>query len=152
MKGFFKKRWHGIPIGILSIILALMLVGGSIFAALTVFNGNAEVTVEEAITVTNTDGDDHEFFTGGAMGASWDVSLYAGETKTLNVLVSNASSVDLTIGLVFASSHGAYGVTSSVSGSSTVPGGGSVTLTLTVSAAQDASPGSYTIYFAISRG
>ncbi len=45
MKRFFKKRWHGIPVGAASIILALMLVGGGVFAAMV-----CDQTITQQIT------------------------------------------------------------------------------------------------------
>lgn len=51
MKKFLKKRWHGIPVGIVSALLALVLVTGSVFAAYGFLTATVEVKVEEAIVV-----------------------------------------------------------------------------------------------------
>lgn len=151
MKSFLKKKWFGIPVGILAVLMALVLVAGSAFASYNVWMGNANVDVVESITVSNTGNDGGEEFTGSAGDYAWDVSLYPGESRTLNVLVSNASSASLSIGVTFNSSHTALGVGSSGSGTVSVTGGGSEVLSLTVTADGDASPGSYTIFFKIER-
>lgn len=149
MKSFVKKKWRGAPIGIITAVLLVGLLGGSAFAGFNVFMGNAHVDVEEAFTISNTTGDIGEEFSGPNDNAVWDVSLYPGETKTLNVLVSNASSAALPVS---ATGTGNEGVTAGWSGPSEVPANGSVTLTLTVTADDDAYPGARTIFFAIERG
>jgi len=55
MKQFLKKRWHGIPVGIVSGVLALVLVAGGVFAAYPFFTGTLEVEVGEAIAVGTWD-------------------------------------------------------------------------------------------------
>jgi len=150
MKGFTKRRWHGIPLGIVAILLVLILSGIGVLAAFNVFMGNTNVTIVESITVTNTTGDDGESFTGTAYAGDWTVSVYPGETKILNVLVSNASPNDVIIGASLP--VGLSGVTATWSGPTTVPGNGSVTLTLTLVVDSDAGPGGpLTIPFAIFR-
>ena len=149
MKRFIRKRWLGIPVVLLVVVLAVMLTAGSVMAAFTVFMGNANVTVVEAFTISNTTGDGGEAFSGPNDNAVWDVSLYPGETKTLNVLVSNASSVALPVS---ATGAGNEGVAASWAGTGNVPASGSVVLTLTVTADTDAYPGPRTIFFSIGRG
>lgn len=133
----------------MAVLIALVLVGGSVLAAYNVFMGNANVTVVESITIANTTGDGGEAYTGSNDNAVWAVSLYPGETKTLNVLVSNASSVSMAISTT---GVGNEGVTAGWTGATTVPANGSITLTLTVTANADAYPGTRTIFFAIDRG
>jgi len=55
MKQFLKKRWHGIPVGIVSGVLALVLVAGGAFAAYGFLNATLSVEVEEAIAVGTWD-------------------------------------------------------------------------------------------------
>lgn len=149
MKRFIRKRLFGVPAVLLVAVLVLVLAAGSAFAAYTVFMGNANVTVVEAFTISNTTGDGGEAYTGPDTDAVWTVSLYPGETKTLNVLVSNASSAALPVS---ATGAGNEGVAAGWSGPSTVPANGSVTLTLTVTVDADAYPGPRTIFFSIGRG
>jgi len=55
MKQFLKKRWHGIPVGIVSALLAIVLVAGGVLAAtgaFEVFRSDTEVTVLEPLEVT----------------------------------------------------------------------------------------------------
>lgn len=52
MKSFLKKRWHGLPVGIVAILLALVLVaGGALAAAYSFWTGAASVEVMEAVAV-----------------------------------------------------------------------------------------------------
>lgn len=51
MRNFLKKRWHGIPVGIVSGVLALALVAGGAFAAYSFLEADIEVEVEEAMVI-----------------------------------------------------------------------------------------------------
>lgn len=51
MKQFLRKRWHRVPIGIISAVLVTCLLAGGVFAAYQFFTATAEVKVEEAFTV-----------------------------------------------------------------------------------------------------
>lgn len=52
LKRFLTKKWHGIPVAIVSALLALVLVAGGVLAAggYNFFNASVAVEVEEAIT------------------------------------------------------------------------------------------------------
>ena len=51
MKKFLKRRWHGIPVGIISAVLAICLVAGGVFAIYNFLTVNIDVEVEEALVV-----------------------------------------------------------------------------------------------------
>ena len=51
MKGFLKRRWHGIPVGIITPVLLMCLLAGSAFATYTFTKVEVNVTVEEAIVL-----------------------------------------------------------------------------------------------------
>lgn len=51
MKRFFKKRWHSIPVALVSALLILALTAGGAFAAYGFFTAKAEIEVVEAIAV-----------------------------------------------------------------------------------------------------
>ena len=57
MKRFLKKRWHSIPVGILTAVLVVCLLAGSALAAYNFLTYTADVTVEEAIGVQFTTND-----------------------------------------------------------------------------------------------
>ena len=48
---FLKKRWHSIPIGIITAILLVCLLGGGVFAAYDFWSATADVTVTEPMEV-----------------------------------------------------------------------------------------------------
>jgi len=150
MKKFFKKRWHSIPIGLLAGLLSVCLVAGSVFAY-TVWTGAAQVTVNECFTVSNTGNDSGEEF---GSSYNWNVSLMPGESKILNVLVLNASSVEITASL---SASGASGLSPDWSPTNSdgygVPADGSKSFTLTITAPEGVTPGGpYTVNLTIGRG
>jgi len=93
MKRFLKKRWHSIPVSILSAVLALVLVAGGALAWYQVTDGTAKVTVVEAISYTVTGGDG----SWDGDNSTWTVSIMAGETKILYLTVSNASEAELEV-------------------------------------------------------
>lgn len=160
MKQFLHKRWHSIPVGIISAVLVICLVAGGAFALspwFEVLGGTADVTVEEAISIANTSGDGGEQFVVSDEDYTWTVSLYPNEMKALFIDVSNASSGDLeVIGVVDPVNDG-NGV--SVTGndgvalaeSVTIPGEGSGIFALEVHAAGNAEPGARTFQFTLNR-
>lgn len=94
MKRFLRKRWHRIPIGIVAVLMALILVAGSAFAAYTAWTGTAEVEVGEAITVVPG---------AGILNCSWTGTtlivneIVAGEGAATYIDISNSSSVSLDV-------------------------------------------------------
>lgn len=50
MKSFLRKRWHGIPVGIITVVLLICLTAGGAFAAYQFFTGTVEVEVGEPFT------------------------------------------------------------------------------------------------------
>ena len=58
MKGFLKKRWHRIPVALVSALLVLILLAGSAFAIYPFFQVGVQVTVEEAFILSAGAGDD----------------------------------------------------------------------------------------------
>jgi len=76
MKRFLKKRWHSIPVGIITAVLVLGLVTGSVFAAYSFFTATAQVEVVEAIAVGAWDTWDNL----EPYGAVDDVNILLGES------------------------------------------------------------------------
>jgi hypothetical protein len=100
LKGFRKfisSRWQGLPVGVMSLILAAVLVAGGVSATVLLLGGSATVTVQEAITITQSTPVDGTV--GGSTWSSmtWSVSTYPGETKTLTVKLTNAGSVGIPV-------------------------------------------------------
>jgi len=120
MKHFLKKRWRGIPVGIISAVLAICLCAGGAFAAYNFAKVKVEVTVEEAIVLGyNWDVDDlPPYMEGGTVlpdikleagtgGYDLDVTIEAGaadasefcpgETLIIPLNVRNKSDGDITV-------------------------------------------------------
>lgn len=51
MRRFLRKRWHGVPVGIVSGLLALALVAGGVFAAYQFASFSVDVAVDEPLQV-----------------------------------------------------------------------------------------------------
>ncbi len=94
MKRFLKKRWHSIPVGILTAILVVCLLAGSVLAAYKFYDYTANVEVVEAIGIQFTPEDE---------GVSWDGNtitvedLYPGSWKCGLFAFTNISMSDLKV-------------------------------------------------------
>ena len=159
MKGlrrFASKKWNGLPIGAITIALVLSLViGGGVYAAVVLLSGTANVTVQEAITLTQSAPTD-----GTWSNNTWNVSMYPGETKTCTLKLSNAGSVGIPVTV---SMEAVTDLTNSVkvwSGtdwityngvSYAVPGGGDGYVQFQVTANTSSSIGGKTLSLSISR-
>ena len=152
MKKFLKKRWRGIPVGIISAVLVVCLLAGGVLAVYNWWAGTAVVTVDEAITYHVTGGD-------GSFDAEtsvWTVSIMAGEEKVLYLTVSNASSADLeVVATVDPISTSGLTVTGNdgipLAEPVIIPGGTSGPFAIEVHADTDVVPGTYTFQFFLGR-
>lgn len=94
MKRFLRKRWHGLPVGIITAGLLVCLLAGSVLAAYNFLDYTADVTVEEAIGIQ---------FTADDEGVTWDgntitvADLYPGSWKCGYFAFTNISMSDLKV-------------------------------------------------------
>lgn len=149
-----KKRWHSIPVALVAVLLAVTMITGSVFAWYEVTQGTADVTVIEAITIANVDGDDGNFV--GYDPSVWTVSMYPGEMKALWIEVTNASSADLeVVATVDPISDDGLTVTGnagiSLAEPVTIPGNSSGVFAIEVHADGDAAPNTYSFDFELHR-
>ena len=87
-------KWRGLPIGIITAVVLVCVLAVGAFAAVTLFTGSANVTVNEAITFgQNSQAGSDGTYSDGV----WTVSLYPGETKTMQLAIYNASSANLPV-------------------------------------------------------
>ena len=134
-----KRRWLGVPVAVF-LALAVVLAGGMAYA-FAPWSGTAEVTVEEAITVSYDGKSDG---TWNSETGTWTVSMYPGEIEWIQFKLSNASSVGLTVtptGTATSSDGQVAG--SWDSESYLVPAGSSIFAMFTVTASQSATVGPY---------
>lgn len=160
MKSFLKKRWHSIPVALVSVLLVLALVAGGAFAAFTVLTGTTEVTVEEAITA--------EYSISGVWTPIPDEFVmevdpyFPGEEDTGYYRVYNESSVELPIAVDLTAVPDDWVITGiniawsdsgweTWQGLVTVPAEGYAEFTLTLAVPTDVAPGIYYIGFALAR-
>jgi len=97
MKRFLRKRWHSIPVGIITAILLVCLLGGSALAAYTVWtHDSAEITVFESI----------EFLTADDVETDWPdqdslrflpLTIYPGQGTCETYLIHNTGPVPITV-------------------------------------------------------
>lgn len=147
-----KSFWKGrLGIGIIAVVAFMMLTTGSVYAY-NFFNGGAQVTVQEAITWSCDGG-------AGAWdnpSGQWTVSMYPGETKTLNLRFHNASSVQITVDptVTVTNAPSGWGGTFTcdfASDTYDVPAGGNCAANLVANATASAPPGDYVCTITISR-
>ena len=104
MKKFLKKRWHHIPVGIVSGLLALVLVAGGAFATYNWLNFNIEVGVKEPLTIEfNTLGlysDVDEWIPVGE-GITLEMWGHAGNDYNIQLRINNDSRNPLTVKTTF---------------------------------------------------
>ncbi len=77
MKRFLKRRWHSIPVALVTAILVVCLLAGGVFAAYTVWTGQAETEVLESIEVYTADSVAAD---GSLLGAGWASLCYFPDT------------------------------------------------------------------------
>jgi len=92
MRNFLKKRWHGIPIGIIAVFI---LVGVVAAAGYTFLSGTVSVEVKEACTLQTWNGDSW-IDRGKDFSITLD-SVYPGESYSVPMQVINDSSASLTV-------------------------------------------------------
>ena len=134
MRKFLGKRWHRLPIGIITAVLAVCLLVGGVLAAYPFWSGTAKVTVVEPMTVTyisNTAG------SWDGTSTTWTVSVSPGSSEQLVLRVTNNGKGTLTITPTDDSTWAAW----AASGDSTLAGIGDYEdFTLTVAVPGDAIP------------
>jgi len=144
MKNFLRKRWHGLPIG----ILAMVLMAGVVAAAgFTFLSGTVDVSVDEACEIQTWDGSAWQ--TRGEGFSITVTDVYPGESFSIPMQVVNKSSATLTVAGTYAMTvypAGGYG-NISVSGGFSAGISCATGITrddLTLTASNDAPPGGYT--------
>jgi len=148
MKGFLKKRWHRIPVALVSALLILVLAAGSAFAAYTFLSGSVKVEVEEAVTVSYQwpTSDVWTVWNGTELTIT---DAYPGESVVIGIKVDNASSADLTINMtatVTAAPDGGWDKITVTGGpAGAVAGHSTWTGAVTGTIAGDAPHGDYTV-------
>lgn len=127
------KRWKLLPPitrWLLVTLLILAMTAGSVLAykALT---AEIEVTVEECLDFVGP--------------SSFQILLYPGETETVQITISNISSVSLEVDLVSTITGGAGGLTVDIPKKITIAGKGETTVNINMLAGKSAVPGTYLI-------
>ena len=86
MKGFMKKRWHGLPVGLVTAALLVCLLAGSAFAAYNFLQADIEVEVQEAIYPSFGASDDLQPYMVPESGVLPDINVTSsGSTVTLTI-------------------------------------------------------------------
>lgn len=156
MKNFFGKRWHRLPVGIVLVLMALMLVVGSAFAAYNFLSFQTEITVDEPLTIEmawydyTNDMELTPFWVVGQSGDELTLDISPGETQTLAIRISNNSYGALDIATIFSGQVGNFTFSGWPNGE--VTGSDDDPLTyewvgarVTITANGDTPPGIYTV-------
>lgn len=151
----FKKRWYGIPVGLMLAVLALALATGAAFAGYSFYSGSATVTVSEPMTVA-------PYYVSSDVtwdGNNYTVNLDPGKTVRLGWDVTNNGSVALNVkpSVTPGSGDGGNITTEWVmthdlgDGSQTVDPAGTERFTLVIRANGSTAPGTYTFTITLDR-
>ena len=153
MKQFLKKRWHGIPVGIVSGLLALVLVAGGAFAAFSFLTLTTEITVDEPLTIeynlwNDYGGDDlwHPLPDEDSM----TLERMAGSTFAMQLKVTSEADNPLTVNTVFSGDTSNF-IFGGFPNYSTCLGETVTLFDVTVDVKGDAPPGVYTVTFNFTR-
>lgn len=108
MKGFLRKKWHSIPVGIAAAVLMVLLLVGSVFAAYTFMSFTTEIEVDEPLEIEMQWWDYNEnvwtdwwWVTGDTLADELTMEMSPAETQTLKVRIYNASYGSLQVNTVF---------------------------------------------------
>jgi len=94
MSKFFKGKWRGIPTALITSLVLLALTAGIVYAAVNIWSGKLDVTVEECVTL--------EWWNGStwvvpAQGGTVTAYLKPGESKDMLFRASNTSSGEVSV-------------------------------------------------------
>lgn len=147
MKRFLKRRWHHLPLGIVTAVLVACLIAGGAFAAYAFYTGTVEVTIDEPMTVepyyvsedVTWDGQNYtvDLCPGQTVRLGWDVKnncLKFAYNVTPSVSPTSASDGNITTKWVMTHDAGGYQI---------VAPNGTERFTLVISANGSAAPGTY---------
>ena len=164
MRKLLSRRWRGLPVGIITALLALVLISGGVLASYAVITGTVTVEVNEAFTVEySLDGGTTWAPPTGGLPNGFTISVtgaYPGECMDIWVRITNASSSALQGEVsVVPKTQDAFALTYPTlpalfaTGGVSVPGnGGSVTGRVNACVASNAPPATYTIDIKVLRG
>ena len=152
------KKWHGVPVGLILGVMALILVTGGVFAAFSFLSFTTEVTVDEPLAIEynlqGQYGGDSNWYPLGDED-SLTIEGSAGDTFDLDLRINNRANGPLTITTVITGQTANFTFTGFPNGSipasdgnDTVPEwSGGVSLKVN----GDAPPGTYNVTFAFQR-
>lgn len=145
----FLSRHKKLSVVLVVLLIPTITVGAAV--GYLFFNGTTGVTVEECMMVENIGGDNGSEYTIAEEGSAiWNISMYAGETRTLNIRVTNNSTASLVVNLTAPESYSHLAVGWNVE-SAVVAGNSYTDFTLTVTADGSIAVGTYSIPFYVSR-
>jgi len=127
-------------------VIAVIVIASGVFAYMF-FSGSVSVTVKEPMTWQETQlnsGDQWDNSTG-----TWTVSMYAGETHTMTLTLTDASSADIPVTVTFPNSYS--GITIQGGGNYTVTANSSLPIQFSIHASTSVAPEVLTIPLTIAR-
>jgi len=106
MKRFLERKWHGIPLVIMTAVMLVCLVAGSAFAAFNFLSLTTEIFVDEPLSIeynlqSNYGGDSDWHPLGDEDSMTLDRS--AGDSFVMDLRITNDADNALTVNTVFSS-------------------------------------------------
>jgi hypothetical protein len=107
LKKLFAKRWHSIPVAVVSAIVLVCLLAGSAFAAYNFLSINATIGVEEPMVVTMDArrGDGPQVVSGSIPFSDWGV---AGDSRTFDLWIQNRANNPIDVATVLGGDSGYF--------------------------------------------
>jgi len=150
MRKFLGKRWHRLPIGVITAVLAVCLLVGGVLAAYPFLTATINVDVGEPMTVEyNWSGDDAGWLS-PTEGATLSISGVAGDSKTFGLKVCNVANNPINVTTTLGDNTDKFTVTGLPNGS--IPANGCWTGSVTAAINADAPVGAYTLIVTFVRG
>lgn len=144
MKKFLSKRWHGIPMALLSLLCCLSVVGAAAYYFIT---ARVEVTIKEPISIQYST--DAQHWTTLEDGVSFNVGGFPGDRFIRYLLVTNNSQNDYAISMVVTESSGILQIDSDFPDS--ISGGDQEMCKIVIEVPSNAPAGEYLIIFQFGR-
>jgi hypothetical protein len=107
LKKLFAKRWHSIPVAVVSAIVLVCLLAGSAFAAYSFLTINATIEVREPMVVTMDDGRGagQQVVSGSIPFSDWGVAC---DSRTFDLWIRNRANNPITVATVLGGDYGYF--------------------------------------------
>lgn len=109
MKKLFAKRWHSIPVAVISAVVLVCLLAGSAFAAYSFLSLNVVAGVEEPMVVSlDYDAGGTAYGWATLSSGAFDDWGVAGDSRTFALKIENRANNPITVATVLGGDYGYF--------------------------------------------